>query len=141
MPSSRILIVEDERQTVDTLRDLFEHYGYETEVALNRNVALNILQERKMDLVILSTTVQDISGTEILNDIRKLNEKLPVIVINKQKSKRTESAFIRAGANVVLIKPLEPVIALKTIKNLLEARYATGAVSKKRKTYQKKKQF
>ena len=59
MPSARILIVEDERQTVDTLRDLFEQHGYETEVALNKQVALTILQERSMDIAIVSTSVQE----------------------------------------------------------------------------------
>lgn len=75
MPPVRILIVEDERQTVDALRDLFEQNGYETEVALNKQVALAILQERKMDLAIISTKVQEISGLEILYEIKKDNSK------------------------------------------------------------------
>lgn len=140
MPSSRIMIVEDERQTVDTLRDLFEQYGYETEVALSRNVALNILQERKMDIVIISETVQDIPGREILYDIRKTNKNLPIIMICEQKSKRVESSLIKAGANVVLTKPLDPITALQTIDNLLEMRYVTASAKpKKRKTSSKKK--
>ena len=71
MPSARILIVEDERQTVDELRDLFELYGYETEVALNKQVAITILQERSMDIAIVSTQVQGVPGTEILHEIKK----------------------------------------------------------------------
>ena len=94
MPSARILIVEDERQTVDALRDLFEQNGYETEVALSKQVALTILQERKMDLVIISSTVQEISGVEILYEIRKIISNVPVIVISNQKSKRIESSFM-----------------------------------------------
>ncbi|MCF6148774.1 MAG: response regulator [Candidatus Kuenenia sp.] len=140
MPSSRIMIVEDERQTVDTLRDLFEQYGYETEVALNRNVALNILQERKMDIVIISEMVQDIPGKEILYDIRKTNKILPIIMICEQKSKRIESSLVKAGANVVLTKPLDPITALQTIDNLLEMSYVTASAKpKKSKTTSKKK--
>src|SRR4030066_524762 len=123
MPSSRIMIVEDERQTVDTLRDLFEQYGYETEVALNRNVALNILQERKMDVLIISEMVQDIPGIEIMYDIRKTNKSLPIIMICEQKSKRVESSLMKAGANIVLSKPLDPIIAVQTIDNLLKMKY------------------
>ena len=100
MPSARILIVEDERQTVDTLRDLFEHHGYETEVALNKQVALTILQERSMDIAIVSTSVQDSSGGDILHEIRKLNANMPIIMISEQKSKRIESSSIKAGAKI-----------------------------------------
>lgn len=140
MPSSRIMIVEDERQTVDTLRDLFEQYGYETEVALNRNVALNILQERKMDILIISEMVQDIPGIEIMCDIRKTNKSLPIIMICEQKSKRVESSLMKAGANIVLSKPLDPIIAVQTIDNLLKMKYiAENIKPKKRKTSLKKK--
>lgn len=140
MPSSRIMIVEDERQTVDTLRDLFEQYGYETEVALNRNVALNILHERKMDVLIISEMVQDVPGIEIMNDIRKTNKSLPIIMICEQKSKRVESSLMKAGANIVLSKPLDPIIAVQTIDNLLKMKYiAENIKPKKRKTSLKKK--
>ena len=140
MPSSRIMIVEDERQTVDTLRDLFEQYGYETEVALNKNVAMNILQERKMDVLIISEMVQDIPGIEIMYDIRKTNKFLPIIMICDQKSKRVESSLMKAGANIVLSKPLDPIIAVQTIDNLLKMKHiAENIKPKKRKTSLKKK--
>ncbi|MBM4055880.1 MAG: response regulator [Planctomycetes bacterium] len=132
MPSSRIMIVEDERQTVDTLRDLFEQYGYETEVALNKNVALNILQERKMDVIIISEMVQDVPGQDILCDIRKINKILPVIMICEQKSKRIESSLVKAGANIILAKPLDPINALRIIDNLLELKYATASAKQRK---------
>lgn len=138
MPSARILIVEDERQIVDELRDLFEQYGYETEVALNKQVALTILQERSMDIAIISTMVQTVPGTEILYELRKLNAKLPVIMISNQKLKRTESSSIKAGASVFISKPLDHTTVLQTIENLLETRY-TSAIPKKPKSYSKSK--
>jgi len=138
MPSARILIVEDERQTVDTLRDMFEQHGYETEVALNKQVALTILQERSMDIAIVSTSVQDSSGGDILHEIRKLNAKMPIVMISEQKSKRVESSSIKAGAKIFLLKPLDYVFVLQTIDNLLEARFAT-AIPKKTKEFSKSK--
>lgn len=138
MPSARILIVEDERQTVDTLRDMFEQHGYETEVALNKQVALTILQERSMDIAIVSTSVQDSSGGDILHEIRKLNAKMPIVMISEQKSKRVETSSIKAGAKIFLLKPLDYVFVLQTIDNLLEARFVT-AIPKKTKEFSKSK--
>ncbi|OHB42909.1 MAG: hypothetical protein A2069_04290 [Planctomycetes bacterium GWB2_41_19] len=138
MPSARILIVEDERQTVDTLRDLFEQHGYETEVALNKQVALTILQERSMDIAIVSTSVQESPGGDILHEIRKLNAKMPIVMISEQKSKRVESSSLKAGAKIFILKPLDHVFVLRTIENLLEARF-TAAIPKKKKKYSKSK--
>ncbi|HHT9136183.1 MAG TPA: response regulator [Candidatus Wunengus sp. YC60] len=138
MPSARILIIEDERQTVDTLRDLFEQHGYETEVALNKQVALAILQERSMDIAIVSTSVQEPSGPDVLHEIRKLHANMPIIMISDQKSKRIESSSIKAGAKIFLLKPLDHMFVLQTIENLLEARFATAA-PKKTKAYSKNK--
>ncbi len=138
MPSTRLLIVEDERQTVDTLRDLFDQNGYETEVALNKQVALAILQERSMDLAIVSTTIQDVSDIDILYEIRKIIPNIPIIIISNQKSKRIESSFMKAGASVFIVKPLEPTFVLQTIENLLASRFAR-AVTKKTKSYSKSK--
>lgn len=138
MPSARILIVEDERQTVDTLRDLFEQNGYETEVALSKQVALTILQERKMDLAIMSTTVQEISGIEILHEMRKIIPNIPVIVIGNQKSKRIESSFMKTGSAIFVVKPFEPLFILQMIDKLLKARFASPVI-KKIKPYSKGK--
>lgn len=139
MPSARILIVEDERQTVDALRDLFEQNGYETEVALSKQVALTILQERKMDLVIIGSTVQEISGVEILYEIKKIISNIPVIVISNQKSKRIQSSFVKAGVSVFIVKPLEPKFVLQTIENLLMARFAAIVTRKTRSSSKSKK--
>lgn len=139
MPSARILIVEDERQTVDALRDLFEQNGYETEVALSKQVALTILQERKMDLVIIGSTVQEISGVEILYEIKKIISNIPVIVISNQKSKRIQSSFVKAGVSVFIVKPLEPKFVLQTIENLLMARFASVVTRKTRSSSKSKK--
>ena len=122
MPSARILIVEDERQTVDTLRDVFEQYGYETEVALNRQVALAILQERKMDVAILSATAQNNSDIGFLHEIKKLCADLLIIMVSDQKLKRMEASSIKAGASIFLTKPINVSNILQTIGSLLEYR-------------------
>lgn len=129
MPSARILIVEDERQTVDTLRDVFEQYGYETEVALNRQVALAILQERKMDVAILSATAKDNADIGFLHEVRKLCADLLIIMVSDQKLKRMESSSVKAGASIFLTKPIDVSNILQTIGNLLEYRVKVAAAS------------
>ena len=132
MPSARILIIDDERQTVDSLRDLLELYGYETEVALNKQVGITILLERKMDVAIIGATVHEISGVEILQEMKKLCPDLPVIMLGNQKSKRIKSAAIKAGVYEFIEKPVENMVILQKIDQLLELLFAPPPPKKQR---------
>ena len=107
MNATRILIIADAWETVDELRVFFELHGFETEVALNIKVALAILEERRMDLAIISFKVQDISGIEILANVRAVDPFIPAIVIPGSHSKRIESMIKKADVQAYILKPIE----------------------------------
>ena len=122
MDFARILIVADIRETVDNLRDFFESNGYEAEVALNNKVASAILEERKMDLAIVGFKVQDISGIEILKNLRTIDPRIPVVLIHGTDSKRTKTLIKKAGAQGYIPNPIEGNSLLNTVKRILTSR-------------------
>ncbi len=122
MDIARILIVADVRETVDNLRDFFESNGYEAEVALNNKVASAILEERKMDLAIVGFKVQDISGIEILKNLRTIDPRIPVVLIHGTDSKRTKALIKKAGAQGYIPNPIEGNSLLNTVKRILTSR-------------------
>ncbi len=119
MSITRILIVADTRETVDELRDFFEENGYETEVALNSKVALAILEERRMDLAIIGFVVQDISGIEILKNLRAMDPFIPVILIQGDDTKRIKTLVKKAGAQEHIPEPIDKISFLQTVKKIL----------------------
>lgn len=119
MAYPRILVIEDSRQTVDELRDCFELEGYETEVALNSQVAVSIIAERKMSLALIGMEVHEVSAIEIIKELWSVDPTLPIIVIYANKSKRTEASLIKAGARDFLTKPLDKDIVLQKVKSIL----------------------
>jgi DNA-binding NtrC family response regulator len=119
MNATRILIIADAWETVDELRVFFELHGFETEVALNIKVALAILQERRMDLAIISFKVQDISGIEILANVRAVDPFIPAIVIPGSNSKRIESMIKKADVQAYIPKPIEWDSFLHKVKKVL----------------------
>jgi len=119
MSITRILIVADTRETVDELRDFFEENGYETEVALNSKVALAILEERRMDLVIIGFVVQDISGIEILKNLRAMDPFIPVVLIQGDDTKRIKALVKKAGAQEHIPEPIDKISFLETVKKIL----------------------
>lgn len=120
MAYPRILIIEDTRQTVDDLRDYFELDGYETEVALTSQVAASIIAERKMSLALIGMEVHEVPAIDIIKELRSVDPTLPIIVIYENKSKRAESALIKAGACDFIAKPLDKDIVLQKVKSVLE---------------------
>ena len=122
MDFARILIVADIRETVDNLRDFFESNGYEAEVALNNKVASAILEERRMDLAIVGFKVQDISGIEILKNLRTIDPRIPIVLIHGTDSKRTKALIKKAGAQGYIPNPIEGNSLLNTVKRILTSR-------------------
>ncbi len=119
MNNTRILIVADVRETVDELRDFFELNDFDTEVALKSTVALAILEERRMDLVIVGFKVQEESGIEIFKELRARDPFIPVILIHASGSKRTKALMKKAGVQEYVSNPIDRITFLHTVKKAL----------------------
>jgi DNA-binding response OmpR family regulator len=75
-----ILVVDDE----DHIRKLYEKVlsdeGYQVRTTRSGEEALSMAQSQPLDLVILDIKMQGQNGLEILNDLKKINHKTPVIL-------------------------------------------------------------
>lgn len=87
--SARILVVEDEEDFAEYLKNLFESRDFIVDLAVNGNIALEYLELRHYDLVTLDLFLPDMNGTEILKDIRSREEAtsaskipMPVVIIS-----------------------------------------------------------
>jgi two-component system alkaline phosphatase synthesis response regulator PhoP len=117
MARARILILEENRQVVDELRDNLELAGFETEVALSTQVAFTVLEERKMDLVILGDSVQAI---DTLRKLQELSAQLPVVFLSEQKSKRYLAGLLKAGASAIIDLPMDKDLVIKRVEEIVE---------------------
>ncbi len=133
MAVTRIVIVEDERLTVDELRDHLELYGYETEVALTAPVGFGIIGERKMDVAIIGEDVREVSGLDILGKLRAIDPELKIVLMTDQKSKRYQATLLKSGAQGVLTQPLDKAAALAVIESVLKSSLSGGRKKRKRR--------
>ena len=82
MPSSRILVIDDEAAIRDSLRMTLEYEGYEFIGAATGQEGLALAEREAPDLVLLDVKMPGMDGLEVLDRLRSVNETLPVVVVS-----------------------------------------------------------
>lgn len=105
----RILVVEDDPM----VGKFHEHYIKQlkdftlADMARNGEQALSLLEQKEYDLVLLDIFMPGINGLELLQEIRRRNFNLDVIVISAANDKEMIQRILRLGAVDYIIKPFE----------------------------------
>src|SRR3990167_8017282 len=78
---NHILVVDDEPFVLESLALLLDSFGYNVSAYGNPREALNKLQSHKVDVVLTDIKMPEMSGIELLEEIRKFNTDVPVILM------------------------------------------------------------
>jgi CheY-like chemotaxis protein len=120
MEKPRILWVDDE---IDLLKPhilFISEKGYDLETATNGADALDMIEEKRYDLVFLDENMPGISGIETLQQIREMDQNLPVVMVTKSEEEHIMEDAIGAQIADYLIKPVNPNQLLLSIKKNLD---------------------
>jgi two-component system, NtrC family, nitrogen regulation response regulator NtrX len=115
-----ILVIDDDKSVRDSLKMILEYERYEVEFAENGEQGLQKLDRIPVDLVLLDVKMSGMDGIEVLTNIRKKNEKLPVIMISGHGTIETAVEATKLGAFDFLSKPLDRDKLLVTVRNALQ---------------------
>src|SRR5690349_4127361 len=104
-----ILVVDDERDIRELVAGVLEDEGYSTRGAANSDEALEAIAERRPSLVLLDVWLHGsrLDGLEILDEIKRRDPSIPVLVISGHGNLDTAVAAIRRGASDFIEKPFE----------------------------------
>lgn len=117
-----ILITDDEKSIRDSVGIILNYEKYNPLYAENGKKALELIEnsEHQIDLVILDVKMPEMDGIEVLQEIKKLNKDLPVIMISGHGTIETAVEATKLGAYDFITKPLDRDKLLITIRNALE---------------------
>jgi two-component system nitrogen regulation response regulator NtrX len=104
-----ILIVDDEEDIRDLVAGVLEDDGYAARTAANSDAALAAIDERRPSLVLLDVWLQGsrLDGLDLLDEIKRRDSTLPVLMISGHGNLDTAVAAIRRGATDFIEKPFE----------------------------------
>jgi signal transduction histidine kinase len=103
-----ILLVEDNPLNVLVARTMLENNGATVDVAVNGAEALDKLDARSHQLVLMDLHMPVMDGYEATVLLRKRGETLPIIALTASTPKEVESDAFAAGLNDVVVKPFSP---------------------------------
>lgn len=125
--STKILVVDDEEKIRLTLRGVLSDEGYEVAEAEDGRAALAALQADRPDLVILDVWLPEIDGISLLEEVKRIDESLPVIIICGHANIEAAVRATRLGAADFIEKPFSLDALLASIGRALGRSDAEGA--------------
>jgi DNA-binding NtrC family response regulator len=129
---SRVLVIEDDEEYVQTYKEWLEPQGYEVRWATDAPEGLRQVRSLRPDLILLDLRVppkQSVEGgLELLRQAREEHPPAKVVITTADGTKTTALAAIRQGATDYLIKPIDPDVLLVVISRSLERRWLEDQV-------------
>jgi DNA-binding response OmpR family regulator len=114
----RILAVDDDRNNLKMLAFLLREDGYEVLTADNGRAALELVDTKQPDLVILDVMMPQMDGLEVCRRIRQTAD-VPIIILSAKGETTDKVVGLELGADDYLPKPFEPSELLARVKAVL----------------------
>lgn len=114
-----ILIVDDEDRLRLSLSLILQKENYHVETAANAKEALHYLQLTEYDLMFLDLNLPGMSGIDLLIEIHRLVPHMPVLILTAHAALESAIIAVRLGARDYLIKPVEPVLIIMRVAEIL----------------------
>ena len=113
---TRILVVDDEPSHRQMLEVVLSAEGYEIHQAEDGQGAIDLVEERFFDLILMDVRMGRVGGIEALKRIKEMSPGIPVIIMTAYASVNTAVDSLKSGASDYLTKPLD----IEELKILVE---------------------
>ncbi|MEW6348319.1 MAG: response regulator [Thermodesulfobacteriota bacterium] len=115
----RVLIVDDEERFRNTMSKLLSVSGFPNKTTGSGKQAIEELTGNSYDVAIVDVRMPEMSGVELLSDLKKIDPTIEVIILTGYASLDTAKAIIKLGAFDYMLKPY----AIEELTEKIEAAY------------------
>ena len=102
----KILIIEDDRAFLETLKSSLEAEAYQVQTAQDGELGLRLASQGNVDLILLDLMLPSLTGFEVCRKLREGGSRTPIIILSGQKKEEVDKVLgLELGADDYLIKP------------------------------------
>ena len=120
-----ILVIDDERMICDLLRSVFSAHGHEVFTATSGREGMEIFRDRKPRFTLLDLQMPEMDGIEVLQQIRAIDSKAPVIMLTGGGTDALELRVRGLGVTDFLRKGLPLEVLVKTVDRVMQRSAST----------------
>ena len=119
---TRVLVVDDDPQTLRFVRDTLSNAGYESMVTGNPEQVSSLIKKEKPHLVLLDLILPGVDGIELMESVPELGE-APVIFLSAYGRDQIIARALQAGAVDYIVKPFSPTELVARIQTALRRQH------------------
>src|SRR5215475_3365565 len=129
MDPAKILVVDDEKSILLLLKEALSQWGYQVTCASSATEALELLKNGLFDAIISDIRMPDMTGLDLLREIRKQDETIEVVMMTGYPTIASAVQALKEGAYDYLSKPLILDELRHLMARLMERRFLRGEVN------------
>jgi len=119
-PTAKILVIEDEPKVASFIQRGLEENGFECKIAFDGLMGKRMFEAEEYTLIILDLNLPYMNGIDLCMEIRKSNQKIPIIMLTALGTTEDKLKGFNSGADDYLVKPFEFRELLARIRSLLK---------------------
>ncbi|MGD9239217.1 MAG: response regulator [Desulfobacterales bacterium] len=117
----KIIVLDDMLDAVKLAKRILKKMGHEVIGFTEEEEALSYVRTHTVDLAILDIKLKKMSGVEVLEEIKKIDPSIRVIMLTAYPTEETELKSIRLGASEYCIKPIDTKELEEKVAHVLKA--------------------
>jgi len=115
----RLLIVDDDPGILDGYKFIFENEGFIVDLAADSKTTMELIMDKKYDMIILDYYLPDEKGTEIATKIHQIDPKIELVFISGESYAWEELKTKKIPVTAFFIKPIRAEALLDYVKEIL----------------------
>ena len=127
----RVLVVDDNQAACEALQAVLESDGASVSISSSGGAALELLDQELPDVILVDIGMPVLNGFELVELLRsrpvERGSRVPVAALTGYVSAEDREHALRVGFQAYLVKPVDPLELLKTVKALARVQGDTGA--------------
>ena len=122
--SKRVLLIDDEADVHELVRLMLEKNDYDVLAVFTANEALRMVNEEKVDLILLDLRLPGMPGQDLLRILKRTRNTvdIPVIILTALEEKEAGLGCMNEGAVAYIQKPFAKKLLLREIQRCLEGK-------------------